>query len=199
MKMELISAIGLLVLTTDPLGNVPSFISILQPIPENRRRAIVIRELFFALGIMLAFVFLGRSVTGILGIQQEAVTMAGGIVLFLVALEMILPGQGRRTTHAEEPDSEPFIVPLATPLIAGPSTLATIILLTSKPGGTSTALWAVLIAWVVSFFTLLSSPFIMRVLKQRGSRAVERLMGMMLVMLSVQMFLNGLREYLSHR
>ena len=197
--MELISAIGLLVLTTDPLGNVPSFISILQPIAEQRRRSIVIRELFFALGIMLAFVFLGRSVTGILGIQQEAVTMAGGIVLFLVALEMILPGKGRRPAHPEEPEPEPFIVPLATPLIAGPSTLATIILLTSKPGGTLTAVWAVCIAWGISFFTLLSAPLIMRVLKQRGSRAVERLMGMMLVMLSVQMFLNGLREYLSHR
>ncbi len=196
--MELISAIGLLVLTTDPLGNVPAFISILQPIPEHRRRAIVLRELFFAMGIMLAFVFLGRNVTGILGIQQEAVTMAGGIVLFMVALEMILPGKGRRSNHADEAEPEPFIVPLATPLIAGPSTLATIILITSKPGGTLTALWAVLIAWAISFFTLLSAPIIMRVLKQHGSRAVERLMGMLLVMLAVQMFLNGLREYLNH-
>jgi multiple antibiotic resistance protein len=197
--MELISAVGLLVLTTDPLGNIPTFISILQPVPERRRSPILIRELFFAVGIMLVFVFAGRSVTGLLGIEQAAISIAGALVLFLVALEMILPGRGRPGAGAEQPETEPFIVPLATPLIAGPSTLATIILITSKPGGTATAFWAVLIAWGITFLTLISAPLIMPVLKQRGARAVERLMGMMLVMLSVQMFLNGLGEYLRHR
>ncbi len=196
--MELITAIGLLLLTTDPLGNVPTFISVLQPVAENRRKAVIIRELLFALGIMLVFVFAGRCLTGGLGIQQEAISIAGGLVLFLVALEMIMPGKGRRGSASEEPDTEPFVVPLATPLVAGPATLATIILITSKPGGTLTGFCAVLVAWGITLFTLVSAPFIMRVLKQRGSRAVERLMGMMLVMLSVQMFLNGLSEYLRH-
>ncbi len=194
--MNLLTAIGLLLLTADPLGNVPVFISVLQPVPENRRKAVIIRELLFALGIMLAFVLAGRFLTEGLGIQQEAISMSGGIVLFLVALEMIMPGKGRRGSAADE--AEPFVVPLATPLVAGPATLATIILITSKPDGVWTGLGAVLIAWSITFATLVSAPAIMRVLKQRGSRAVERLMGMLLVMLSVQMFLNGLTEYFRH-
>jgi multiple antibiotic resistance protein len=193
--MELLSATGLLLLTTDPLGNVPSFISVLQPVPPERRRAVVIRELFFALAIMLAFLAGGRQLTSLLGIRPEAISIAGAIVLFLVAIEMILPGRGRRGATGGEV-GEPFIVPLATPLLAGPSTLATIILITSKPGGLLTGLWAVLLSWVVVFCTLIVAPAIMKVLRERGARAVERLMGMLLVMLAVQMFLNGLREYL---
>lgn len=193
--MELLSAIGLLLLTTDPLGNVPSFISILQPVPPARRRGVIIRELFFALGIMLVFLVGGRQLTGLLGIHPEAISIAGAIVLFLVAIEMILPGRGRRTDNGAE-ENEPYIVPLATPLVAGPSTLATVILITSKPGGLATGFWAVLISWTVVFCTLSAAPSIMRILRERGARAVERLMGMLLVMLAVQMFLNGLREYL---
>ena len=196
---ELLSAVGLLLLTMDPLGNVPSFVSILQKVAPERRRPVVVRELLCALAIMLAFVFVGRQLMQLLGIRQEAISMAGAMVLFLVAIEMILPGSGRKPTEAEGEDNEPFIVPLATPLVAGPSALATVILITSKPGGLWTGLWAVLIAWVVSFVTLVSAPAIVRILKQRGARAVERLMGMLLVMLSVQMFLNGLREYLAGR
>lgn len=194
----LISAVGLLLLTTDPLGNVPSFLSILQGVPPERRHRVIVRELFFALGIMLLFLFAGRQLTGVLGIRQEAISIAGAIVLFLVAIEMILPGTGRRTA-AESEDNEPFLVPLATPLVAGPATLATLILISSKPEGLLTGFWALLIAWAVTFGTLISAPAIMRVLRQRGTRAVERLMGMLLVMLSVQMFLNGLREYLNGR
>jgi multiple antibiotic resistance protein len=193
--MELLSAIGLLLLTIDPLGNVPSFISVLQSVPAERRRAIVVRELFFALGIMLAFLIGGRQLTGLLGIRPEAISIAGAIVLFLVAIEMILPGRGRRGVNGAE-EQEPFIVPLATPLLAGPSTLATIILITSKPGGLLTGLWAVLLSWVVVFCILLAAPAIIKILRERGARAVERLMGMLLVMLAVQMFLNGLGEYL---
>jgi multiple antibiotic resistance protein len=193
--MDLLSAIGLLLVTTDPLGNVPGFISILQPVPTARRRRVVIRELLFALGIMLAFLVGGRQLTGLLGIHPEAISIAGALVLFLIAIEMILPGRGRREGNAIS-DSEPFIVPLATPLVAGPSTLATIILITSNPGGFRIGLLAILIAWAVVFATLIAAPSIMRAMGERGARAVERLMGMLLVMLAVQMFLNGLAVYL---
>jgi multiple antibiotic resistance protein len=187
-----------LFVTTDPLGNLPSFIAILEPVPVARRRAIVVRELFFALGIMLLFLFIGRQLMALLGIRQEAISIAGALVLFLIALEMILPGRGRKgDLHPE--DREPFIVPLATPLLAGPSVLATIVLITSKPEGMWTGFWAILIVWVVSFLTLTSAPAILRTIKENGARAVERLMGMLLVMLAVQMFLNGLGEYLSRR
>ncbi len=191
---DLASAIGLLLLTTDPLGNVPSFVSVLNKVPPERRRAVVVRELLVALGIMLGFLFAGRQLMGLLGIHAEAISMAGAIVLFLVAIEMILPGSGRRSVSEEE--SDPFIVPLATPLVAGPAVLATIILISSKPNGMAIGLLAVLLAWAVTFGILLSAPLLMRFLRQRGARAVERLMGMLLVMLAVQMFLNGLNEYL---
>jgi MarC family membrane protein len=192
--MDLITAVGLLLVTVDPLGNVPSFISVLQPVAKERHAKVIVRELLFALSIMVAFVLLGRQLTGVLGIKQEAILMAGGLVLFLVALEMIFPGRGRRIIR-EQTDPDPFIVPLATPLVAGPAALSTIILITTKTGGVMTGLWAVLIAWGVTFVTLTSAPAIMHVLKDRGTRAVQRLMGMLLVMLSVQMVLNGASEY----
>jgi multiple antibiotic resistance protein len=195
---ELLSAVGLLLLTMDPLGNVPNFVSILQTVAPERRRAVVVRELLCALGIMLVFVVIGRQLMALLGIQQEAISMAGALVLFLIAIEMILPGRGRKAVGDAE-ENEPFIVPLATPLVAGPAALATVILITSKPNGIWTGLGAVLIAWGVTFCVLVSAPAIVGILKQRGARAVERLMGMLLVMLSVQMFLNGLREYLMGR
>jgi multiple antibiotic resistance protein len=194
---ELLSAVGLLLLTMDPLGNVPSFVSILQTVAPERRRTVVVRELLCALGIMLVFVFVGRQLMTLLGIRQEAISMAGALVLFLIAIEMILPGRGRKASAGDAEENEPFIVPLATPLVAGPAALATVILITSKPNGIWTGLGAVLIAWGLTFCVLISAPAIVRILKQRGARAVERLMGMLLVMLSVQMFLNGLREYLA--
>jgi multiple antibiotic resistance protein len=196
---ELLSAVGLLLLTMDPLGNVPNFVSILQTVAPERRRAVVVRELLCALSLMLGFVVGGRQVMALLGIQQEAISMAGAMVLFLIAIEMILPGRGRKSAGVDPEEGEPFIVPLATPLVAGPSALATVILITSKPHGTWIGLWAVLIAWTATFCVLVSAPAIVRILRQRGARAVERLMGMLLVMLSVQMFLNGLREYLMGR
>jgi multiple antibiotic resistance protein len=195
---ELTSAIGLLVLTMDPFGNVPSFVSILKAVPPERRQRVVMRELLVALGLMLAFLFLGRQLTGLLGIRNEAISIAGAMVLFLVAIHMILPGSGRSLTSQAE-DTDPFIVPLATPLVAGPATLATLILISSREGQGLVGLVALLVAWMVTFAILVCAPTLMRFLGERGARAVERLMGMILVMLSVQMFLNGLREYLAGR
>jgi multiple antibiotic resistance protein len=192
---ELVSAIGLLLLTIDPLGNIPSFVAILKTVPPERRRRVVVRELLVALAIMVVFLFVGRQLTGLLGIQPEAISIAGAIMLFLVAIHMIFPAAGRGA-NSEAEDNDPFIVPLATPLVAGPATLATLILISSRPGGMLAGFFALLTAWAATFVTLLSAPAIMRVLRKRGARAVERLMGMILVMLSVQMFLNGLREYL---
>jgi multiple antibiotic resistance protein len=194
--MEMLSAIGVLLLTMDPFGNVPNFVAVLHQVPVERRRAVLVRELLIALGLMLAFLFGGAKLMALLGIQPEAITIAGGILLFLIAIEMIFPTASRRTTEAVH--EEPFIVPLATPLVAGPSTLATIILLASKEGGPLHVLPALLAAWAVTFVCLVSAPTLARILKERGARAVERLMGMLLVMLSVQMFLNGLKDYL-HR
>jgi multiple antibiotic resistance protein len=144
------------------------------------------------------FLLIGRSLLRFLGLQPEAVSIAGGIVLFLIALRMIFPGQG---SPAGEPiEGEPFVVPLAIPLIAGPSALATLLLLQSAPGATTDALMiAVTLAWGLSAVILLSSTSLYRVLGERGLIAMERLMGMLLVMVAVQMLLNGLKTSLALR
>ena len=137
-----------------------------------------------------------RGLQRFLGLEPEAVSIAGGIVLFLIALRMIFPDRG--ASGAEAPEGEPFIVPLAIPLFVGPSTLAALLLLQrTSPGQTGPLLLAVTVAWALSGAILLSSTFFYRVLRARGLIAMERLMGMVLVMIAVQLFMNGLRTFLA--
>jgi multiple antibiotic resistance protein len=194
--MDTLSATLLLLTIMDPLGNVATFVSGLRPVPQERRLRVIARELVIALVILIVFLFAGPWLLGLLHLKQEALFISGGIVLFLIALKMIFPPSRR---EADEPQIEPFIVPLATPMIAGPSVLATLLVLVSThPEQTSRWLAALLIAWGITAGVLLCAPAISRVLKEKGSMAVERLMGMLLVMVAVQMFLNGIEHYLKH-
>jgi multiple antibiotic resistance protein len=193
--MKLSSAIMTLFLVMDPLGNIPLFLSVLKRVSPERRRRVLIREILIAYVILLVFLFLGRPVLVLLNLQQETISVAGGIVLFLIALRMIFPKEG--SLFGETLDGEPFVVPLAIPLVAGPSTLAVLLLLQqSETNVISQLLLAVTIAWALSATILLSSTLLYRVLKERGLIAVERLMGMLLVMLAVQMFMNGVADFL---
>jgi multiple antibiotic resistance protein len=178
----------------DPLGNVPIFLSVLKEVRPERRRRILIREVLFAYLVLLFFFFLGRYFLHLLGLQQETIGIAGGIVLFLIALRMIFPPE----THslAAAPEGEPFIVPLAIPLVVGPSTLAALLLLRSGPNTTMELLLAVTIAWAVTGVVLLSSNLLYKLLRERGLIALERLMGMLLVMVAVQMFMTGVAKFL---
>jgi multiple antibiotic resistance protein len=192
--MDTLSATLLLLTIMDPLGNVANFIANLRPVPSERRLRIIARELVIALVILLGFLFCGRWLLGLLHLKQEALFISGGIVLFLIALKMIFPSAH---SEAQEPSVEPFIVPLATPLIAGPSVLATLlVLVNSHPEQMTHWVVALLASWGITAAVLLCAPAIARVLKEKGSMAVERLMGMLLVMIAVQMFLNGLEHYL---
>jgi small neutral amino acid transporter SnatA (MarC family) len=125
--MDLFSAIVTLFLVMDPLGNVPVFLSVLRTVSPERRRAVLFREIAIAYAVLLAFFLMGEYLLQFLALEQEAVSIAGGIVLFLIALRMIFPGEGGRV--ADPLEGEPFVVPLAIPLIAGPSALATLLLL----------------------------------------------------------------------
>ncbi|MGH8637011.1 MAG: MarC family protein, partial [Burkholderiales bacterium] len=146
--------------------------------------------------VLLACLFLGNSALDLLGLEQESISIAGGIVLFLIALRMIFPGEAGSGSEALE--GEPFLVPLAVPLLAGPSALATLLLFQrSAPGQTGPLLLALTIAWALSGVILLSSTFFYRLLRQRGLIAMERLMGMLLVMIAVQMFMNGIKAFLA--
>jgi multiple antibiotic resistance protein len=195
MSMDTLSATLLLLTIMDPLGNVATFVSALRPVPAEKRLRVIARELVVALVILVAFLFAGPWLLGLLHLKQEALFISGGIVLFLIALKMIFPP----SKHDEEPMSEPFIVPLATPMVAGPSVLATLLVLVSTQ---PEMLWswfaALMIAWAITAAVLLCSPPIARVLREKGSMAVERLMGMLLVMVAVQMLLNGIEHYLKH-
>ncbi len=193
--MELIAIAVMLFLIMDPLGNLPVFTAVLRHVRPERRRHVLIRELLLSLLIMLLFLFAGGPLLALLQLQPEAVSIAGGLVLFLIAIKMLFPeADGLAEVH---PGQEPLLVPLAVPLIAGPSILAALVLMAGQhPNnmlGLSLALFA---AWLVSSAILLFSELFHRLLGERGLMAIERLMGMLLVMVAVQMFLNGIISYL---
>lgn len=193
--MDLFSAVVTLFLIMDPIGNVPLFLSILKTVAPERRRLVLVREILLAYVVLLVFFFAGNYLLQFLGLEQESISIAGGIVLFLIALRMIFPPE---TSTAPEVEGEPFLVPLAIPLIAGPSTLAALLLLQrSAPAQTLSLFLALTIAWAISGIILLSSTFFYRILRERGLIALERLMGMLLVMVAVQMLLNGIKAFLS--
>lgn len=193
--MDLLTATLTLILIMDPLGNVPVFLSILKEVKEERRRFILGRELLFALIILFAFLFLGSYAVSALGLRQESISIAGAIILFIIAIRMIFPQRGGIVSNPK--GGEPFLVPLAIPLIAGPSILATLTLMArSQPGKLGEWSLAIVIAWSISAVVLMSSQWLFKVFKDRGLIAIERLMGMILVALSVQMFLDGVAVYL---
>jgi multiple antibiotic resistance protein len=196
MEAQLFSWVLTLLLVMDPLGNVPLFLSVLRAVPPERRRRVLAREVLIAYAVLLAFLLAGDSALRMLGIEQESVSIAGGIVLFLIALRMLFPGEGHAMVAS--PQGEPFVVPLAIPLVAGPSTLATVLLL--QRAATASIWWLLLaltIAWAISAVVLFSSTALYRALGERGLVAMERLMGMLLVMIAVQMLVNGLQILLA--
>ena len=186
-----VAAATVLLFVMDPFGNVPLVLTLLERVPPERRRRVIVRELLLALTVLLIFLFLGQAILDLLGLQRESVTIAGGIVLGIIALRLIFPTAEGLMGH--QPDGEPFLVPLAVPLIVGPSAMATVILMTSSdPTAMGRWLAAVLLAWGVTATVLLFAPTLYRILRDRGLRAVARLMGMLLIMIAVQMVLNGL-------
>ncbi|WP_076414119.1 YhgN family NAAT transporter [Shewanella sp. UCD-KL12] len=195
--MDTFSAAVMLFLIMDPLGNLPIFASILRHIEPKKRRRVLIRELLFALGIMLLFLFAGEAILNFLNLKSESVSIAGGIILFLIAIRMIFPQPGGVVGLAA--GEEPFIVPMAIPLMAGPSVLAALILLAHTDSSRMMD-WtvALLAAWGASAVILMFYKVFTKALGEKGLTAVERLMGMVLVMISVQMFLDGIASYMAH-
>lgn len=193
--MEVLSAAVLLFLIMDPLGNIPVFLGLLRPLPPRRRLYVLARELLIALAILFVVLFAGQWVLAGLHLRQESISIAGGIVLFLIGVKMIFPtAEG---LFGEIPDGEPLIVPMAVPLIAGPSTMAALLLLANQnPGRTADWSLALVLAWVATAAILFSATWLYRLLGTRALSALERLMGMLLVALSVQMVLDGVAVYL---
>jgi small neutral amino acid transporter SnatA (MarC family) len=193
--MTLVSAAVLLFFVMDPLGNVLLFLSALKHVDPARSRFIIVRELLIALAIMIVFLFAGRYVLDLLHVSRAALTAGGGFILLLIALRMIFPTNER--SLREDVEGEPFIVPLAVPYTAGPSMLATELLFMSRePERWPVWLGAVVLAWCASAVILYFASNLGKLLGERGLTAVERLMGMLLVIVGVEMLMAGAAEYL---
>ncbi len=193
--MTILSAVITLILVMDPFGGIPVFLSLLQHSPARRRRMIILREMAIALGILMLFLFFGKFILSGLHISEPALNISGGIILFLIALRMIFP----RPQPVEDRGrvEEPIVVPLAVPLIAGPSTLATVILLATRhPEAILNWLAALLIAWSAALLILLFADLLSKLLGTRVIQAIERLMGMILTTMAVQMLLSGVGVFL---
>jgi small neutral amino acid transporter SnatA (MarC family) len=194
--MTIDSAAILLFLVMDPLGNIPFFLAALKPVDPARQRRVVARELLFAYVVMVGFLFAGRPLLDALRISEPALTIAGGVILFLIALRMVFPPP-KGAVH-EDIAGEPFLVPLAIPYVAGPSVLATeLLLVSSEPERWPAWLAALSIAWLATAAILLLGSLIRSYLGQKVMIAIERLMGMILVAIAIQMFLSGVERYIA--
>jgi multiple antibiotic resistance protein len=191
---DIASAAVTLFLIMDPLGNAPIFNGVLSRLDPARRLKVMARELVIALFILMAFLYAGNAILTFLGLTQSSLSIAGGVLLFIISLRMIFPS--RTEPGGDIGTDDPFIVPLAMPLIAGPSAIAVLLLLSSNnPGQITDWVLALFLAWLGVTLILVSSPRILAMIGERGSRALERLMGMILVMLAIQMLLNGIRDF----
>lgn len=193
--MDTLSAFITLFLVMDPVGNVPLFLSVLKDVDSRRRQRVVARELLIALVALLAFLFGGSALLDLLNLRQESISIAGAIILFLIAIRMIFPSP--YGLMGDTPDGEPFVVPLAIPAVAGPSAFAiSILLVTSDPSRMLDWSVAVIGAWAATAVILMAAPLLLRALGHRGLVAMERLMGMILVIIAVQMFFDGIQAFL---
>ena len=190
--MSIGSAALLLFLVMDPMGNVPFFIAALKNVDPARQRRVVIRELLIALAVMVLFLFAGRYGLKLLQISEPALTVAGGVLLFLIALRMVFPSNEK--SMKEDVAGEPFIVPLAIPYVAGPSLLATeSFLMGREPDRWPEWLLALVLAWAASAVIIYFASGMRRLLGERGLIAIERLMGMVLITVAIQMLMTGIR------
>jgi len=194
MQMEIVSAAILLFLIMDPIGNIPIFLSLLKGLPAARRRIVLAREMLIALAVLLVFLYSGAALLKLLHLRQESVSIAGGIVLFLIGIRMIFPP--RDGVFGDLPEGEPFIVPMAIPCVAGPSTIAALMLLANDGTGRNVQWTLALVgAWFATALILFAATALYKLLGERTLSALERLMGMLLVAISVQMFLDGVKNY----
>ena len=181
-----------LFLLMDSIGNIPVFLSLLKAFPKEKQQRIIFRELCIALGLLLLFFFLGTEILSFLHIEPPTVFLGGGIILFLIALRMLFPSDPKE----EIAITDPLIVPLAIPLVAGPASLAAVMIYAKKGLMMSVVVGAILFAWGLSTCLLVYASSLQKMLGERGMRALERIMGFLLILLAIQMFLDGSTLYI---
>ena len=194
MNYTFVSATILLILITDPIGNIPIFANALKHVAPERRARVILREVLIAFALLLTFMFIGQSFLRVMNLSELSLQIGGGVILFLIALRMIFPPP---KMDSAEPPGEPLIVPLAVPAIAGPSALATVLLLVSQaPEKRLEWIAALCVTMTVSAVVLVLAERIQRVAGDRFVVALERLMGLVLVAVSIEMMLRGIKIFI---
>src|SRR3989344_3462112 len=193
--MTIYAATFMLLLILDPVGNIPMFLSLLKRVPPHRRKLVIAREMLFALCILVFFLFFGSYILNGMHISAPALSISGGIILFLTALRMIFPSN---KDDDRERNAEPLLVPLAVPLVAGPSAIATVILFsTTFPDQKAQWLLGIFLAWFITAAVLIASDTLRKLLGDQMLEGIERLMGLILTTLAVQMLLAGTQQFLA--
>jgi MarC family membrane protein len=194
MHYTFVSATILLILITDPIGNIPIFANALKHVAPERRARVILREVLIAFLLLLTFMFVGEGFLRVMNLSELSLQIGGGVILFLIALRMIFPPA---KTEESEDLGEPLIVPLAIPAIAGPSALATVLLLVSQaPEKRLEWIAALCVTMTVSAVVLVLAERIQRVAGTRFVVALERLMGLVLVAVSIEMLLRGIKTFI---
>lgn len=195
MDHSLLSAFILLLLVLDPLGSLPIFIGIMREVPRQRRAWVAVREVGIAFLVLLAFMFLGGRFLELMHLSERSLEVAGGVILLIIAIRMIFGAAGE-SAYGLEPGREPLIFPLAVPLLAGPSAMATVLLLASRqPERIFDWIGALSAAMLVSGLTLVLADRIRKLLGDSVVSAIEKLMGLVLTAIAVEMVLAGLKRY----
>jgi MarC family membrane protein len=194
MPAEFVSAVVLLALVTDPFGNVPLVNAMLAGVAPARRRLVILRECAIAFALLMAFMLGGHKFLEVMRLSETSLSIAGGVILFMIAIRMVFPGTGGAL--AGEPGGEPFIVPLAIPFIAGPSALATVMLMATRDPA-RLGMWALAITVTMALVAviLVAGEKLQRWLGDRLMQAIERLMGLILTAMAVEMLLGGIRGF----
>lgn len=196
MDNSFISAVVLLFLVADPIGNIPIFISALREVPPERRTRVILRECFIAFCVLAAFVFTGRAALDLIGLSEVSLQMGGAVVLMLVALRMVFPTP--EGVFGQPTGGEPFIVPLAVPALAGPSALATVLLFVAEsPGRKWEWIAAIAVVMGASALVLAFAERIQKLVGERVTVAFERLMGLVLAAIAVELLLRGIKTYVA--
>ncbi|NGX56612.1 MAG: hypothetical protein K1060chlam5_00855 [Candidatus Anoxychlamydiales bacterium] len=172
------------------LGMVPVFVSLLGRYGEKKQRKIIIIEFVIALIVLLSFAFFGSKMLKAISISPSSLGIGGGVLLIIISMSLIFPKTDSSVTKKDIPGKEPFIIPLAIPGLAGPGTIAAIMIFSSQVGP-ATASLAFFVAWILSLIIMLASSFLKRILGDKGLLAVEKLGGMLICLIGIEMFSDG--------
>lgn len=193
MPADFLTTVVLLLILLDPLGNVPVILAQLKDLPPKRRQHVIIRESLIAGVILLAFVFAGDWILAALRLSESALEISGGLILFMIAASMVFPRAEREQPDPDIPN-EPLIVPIAIPMIAGPASLATVLLTARHTAHLPSLIAAIVLAVIINTIILVTSGRLARLFGKAGLAAMERLMGLMLTAISVQMLITGIKN-----